>query len=99
MRLSASDRSFVTSRSEPLARALLLHADLERFAYQPVDYPGFPPNVLSQIREIRGPGAEGVPRASQVLQGGSGEDGLSGGPDRSVSWGQDLGRRSRPQRR
>lgn len=51
MRLNAADRSSVTSRTAPLARALLLHDDLVQFAYRATDYPAFPANVLSQIRD------------------------------------------------
>jgi hypothetical protein len=51
MKLSESDRSAIVPRSQPYARAILLHSDLESFAFQSGDYEGFPTTVLEEIRK------------------------------------------------
>lgn len=51
MRLSQADRAAIVPRPEPYARAILLHSDLETFAFRSDEYPGFPQPVLNQIRE------------------------------------------------
>ena len=51
MKLSEADRSAIKPRSQPYARAILLHSDLESFAFRNIDYEGFPASVLKEIQE------------------------------------------------
>jgi hypothetical protein len=50
MRVSVQDRLAILKRSEPYARAALLHTDIDALAFQASDYPNFPQPVLEQIR-------------------------------------------------